>query len=209
MRYSKKSNSLISEDINLSGIDWENDCVQNNQEYLIQFVNTIHDCFLSSMSRSQQRRRNTEHTWSGAPTRDYFKGDYEKIANILDDNDWPTILQGEISVSYDNLCSVLEQTVTDHIPLKFRRNKKKNLYMNRNAIKMKDRKNQLWKTYCKAKSHQCSQKFKRCRDELRCLTRQLRITFENKLMKTLRKTQIILEVCKFEIKNAYPDPHTN
>ena len=59
------------------------------------------------------------------PTRDYFKGDYVKIANILDDNDWPTILRGEISVSCDNLCSVLEQTVTDNISLKSRRNKKK------------------------------------------------------------------------------------
>ena len=112
----------------------------------------------------------------------------KKNANILDDNDWPTILQGEISVSYDNLCSLLEQTVTDNIPLKSRKNNKKNLYMNRNAIKMKDRKNQLWKTsYYRTKSHQDSQKFKRCRDELRCLTRQLRISFENKLMKNIKK----------------------
>ena len=126
-----------------------------------------HECLISELKCYKETCEKTN------PTRDYFKGDYEKIANILDDNDWPTILQGEISVSYDNLCSVLEQTVTDNIPLKSRRNKKKNLYMNRNAIKLKDRKNQLWKTYCRTKSHQDSQKFKRCRDELRCQTRQL------------------------------------
>ena len=74
-----------------------------------------------------------------------------------------------------------------YIPLKSRRNKKKNLYMNRNAIKMKARKNQFWKTYCRSKSHQDSPKFKRCRDELRCPTRQLRISFENKLMKNIKK----------------------
>ena len=144
------------------------------------------------------------------PTRDYFKGDYEKIANILDDNDWPTILQGEISASYDNLCSVLEQTVTDNIPLKSRRNKKKNLYMNRNAIKMKDRKNQLWKTYGRTKSHQDSQKFKRCRDELRCLTRQLRITFENKLMKNIKKKpKSFWRYANSRLKTRILIPHIN
>ena len=140
-----------------------------------------HECLIFELKCYKETREKTN------PTRDYFKGDYEKIANTLDDNDWLIILQGEISVSYDNLCSVLEQTVTDNIPLKSRRNKKKNLYMNRNAIKMKDRKNELWKRYCRTKSHQDSQKFKRCRDEPRCLTRQLRITFENKLMKYIKK----------------------
>ena len=62
----KVTRLLISEDFNLSDIDWENDCVQKNPEYLIQFVNTIHDCFLFQMSRSQlvTEKENTEHTCS-------------------------------------------------------------------------------------------------------------------------------------------------
>ena len=87
------------------------------------------------------------------PTRDYFKGNYENIVNTLDDISWNTCLQGEIGVSYDNLCSILGQTVADTIRLKSRRNKKKNVYMNRNALKLKDRKNQLWKNFCQTKSH--------------------------------------------------------
>ena len=96
-------------------------------------------------------------------------------------------MQGEIGVSYDNLCSILEQTVADNIPLKSRRNKKKNLYMNRNAMKLKDRKNQLWKNFCQTKSHRDSQNFKRCRDELRFLTRQLRTNFGNQLMQNIKQ----------------------
>ena len=141
----KVTHLLIAGDFNLSGIDWENDCVQNNQEYLIQFVNTIHDCFLFQHFKKPTRYREGETPnifdlvltneegmidtidhCSGlgksdheclifelkcyketcektSLTRDNFKGDYEKIANTLDDNDRSTILQGEISVSYDNL----------------------------------------------------------------------------------------------------------
>ena len=48
---------LISRDFNLSGIDWENHCVQHNQEYLTQFVNTIHDCFLFQHVKQPTRYR--------------------------------------------------------------------------------------------------------------------------------------------------------
>ena len=91
-----------------------------------------HECLLFELKCCEETYENT------SAIRDYFKGEYEKIANTLNKKDWFTILQGEINESYDNLCSVLEQTVTDNIP---RRNKKKNLYINRNALKMKDRKN--------------------------------------------------------------------
>ena len=47
--------------------------------------------------------------------------------------------------------------------------------MNRNDLKIKDRKNKDF------------QKFKRCRDELRCLTIELRIGFENQLIKNIRQ----------------------
>ena len=50
----------IAGDFNLSGIDWGNDCVQNNQEYLIQFVNTIHDCFLFHHVKKPTRYREGE-----------------------------------------------------------------------------------------------------------------------------------------------------
>ena len=51
---------LISGDFNLSAIDWENHCVQHNQEYLTRFVNTIHDCFLFQHVKQPTRYREGE-----------------------------------------------------------------------------------------------------------------------------------------------------
>ena len=143
MRFSKKGNSLIAGDFNLSVVEWENDSVQNNQDCLIQFINTIHvkkptgyreeetylvltneegmvdtidlypglgqsdqECLLFELKCSKETYEYT------SLITDYFKG-YEKIGNTLENKDWYTILQGEISGSYVNLCSVLEQKVTD------------------------------------------------------------------------------------------------
>ena len=164
------------------------DLILTNEEGMIDTIDhypglgkSDHECLVFDLKCSKELYDEAN------PTRDYFKGNYENIVNTLDDIDWNTCLQGEIGVSYDNLCSILEQNVADNIPLKSRRNKKKNLYMNRNAMKLKDRKNQLWKNFCQTKSHRDSQNFKRCRDELRCLIRQLRTNFENQLMQNIQQ----------------------
>ena len=51
----KTSHLLIVEDFNLPGIDWEYDYVGSNQKHLIEFVNTIQNCFLFQHVKSPTR----------------------------------------------------------------------------------------------------------------------------------------------------------
>ena len=124
------------------------DLILTNEEGMIDTIDhypglgkSDHECLVFDLNAPK------ELYVEANPTRDYFKGNYENIVNTLDDIDWNTCLQGEIGVSYDNLCSILEQTVADNIPLKSRRNKKKNLYMNRNAMKLKDQKEPIMEEF--------------------------------------------------------------
>ena len=121
--------------------------MQNNQEYLIQFVNTTHDCFLFQHVKKPTRYREGEipnildlvptYEERMIDTIDHYPGlgkSYHeclllriKITLKASMRKLPTLLTtkigvqfyrvNEISESYDNLCSVLEQTITDNMPL--------------------------------------------------------------------------------------------
>ena len=56
----------------------------------------------------------------------------------------------------------------------------KNLYINREAWRLRKKKNKLWAAYTRSQSHLDYVRFSRCRNDLRKLTRNLREDFEKK-----------------------------
>ena len=71
------------------------------------------------------------------------------------------------------------------------------------ALRLKNRKQRLWKCYTKTKDLYDHSTFTKAKNGLRTLTRQLRTAFEKKLAAESKQaqTQTILEVCPFKAKN--------
>ena len=71
------------------------------------------------------------------------------------------------------------------------------------ALRLKNRKQRLWKRYIKTKDLYDRAIFTKTKNELRKLTRQLRTDFETKLAEeSKQKSQTILKVCQFKAKNG-------
>ena len=112
---------------------------------------------------------------------DYNKARYEIIRERLRDIDWPSKLRGSFLEAYSCFESELSGATVGCIPEKVKRKAKKNIYLTTEAIRMKDRKNKLWRRYKRTRSHYDHARFKQAKNQLRSLTRRLRRNFENEI----------------------------
>ena len=60
------------------------------------------------------------------------------------------------------------------------------MYFTTEAVRKKDLKNKLWRRYKKSRSDYDYNRFKRAKNDLRCLTRELRARFENNIVKDIK-----------------------
>ena len=82
------------------------------------------------------------------------------------------------------------------------RSVKKNLYMTREANRVKSQKNRLWKKYTATKSTFDNSKYKECKNKLRALTRRLRRDFERSLSANSKyKPKLFWNYAKSRIKS--------
>lgn len=112
------------------------------------------------------------------PVPNYHKADYETIRSRLKDIDWILLLRVEFLDAYKNFTSILEHSMEGCVPNKVKGKKRKNMYLSSNAIKMKDLKNKLWRRYKKSGMNYDLSRFRRVKNQLRSLTRRLRLNFE-------------------------------
>ena len=73
---------------------------------------------------------------------------------------------------------ILTASMEGNIQKRIKRSKKLNIYLNNEATRMKNKKQKLWKKYVASKSAEDHEKFVRCKNNLRSLTRTLRKDFE-------------------------------
>ena len=88
------------------------------------------------------------------------------------------------------------------VPL-IKQRKKKNIYMSSNALRLKNRKNKLWKNYLISKSSDDFHRFCKVRNDLRTLTRTLRSDYERNLSLNVKhnpKAFLILDL-KFVLQS--------
>ena len=74
-------------------------------------------------------------------------------------------------------------SIDGHVPRRTLRSKKRNLYMNNEAIRLKNKKQKLWKKYSVSRSARDYDQFLKCKNQLRSMTRMLRKNFEKTLAK--------------------------
>ena len=103
----------------------------------------------------------------------------ETIRSRLKDTDWIPMLRGGFLEAYKNFITILEHAMEGCVPNKVKGKKRKNMYISSEAIKMKNLKNKLWRRYKKSGTNYDLLRFRRLKNQLRSLTRRLRLNFEN------------------------------
>ena len=117
----------------------------------------------------------------------YFKADYDTMKSRLQKLDWISSLRGGFLEAYQIFLAELETAMKDCIPLKINKRKKKNIYMSCDALKLKDRKSKLWRIYKASKTHYDRMRYIKVKNELRSLTRRLRLEFENNIALDIKR----------------------
>ena len=131
-----------------------------------------------------------------------FKADIPAIIQKLSIYNWTELLNSTFQEDYATFFGILERIMLEETPLRTPRLVKKNLYMTREANRVKSQKNRLWKKYTATKSTFDSSKYKECKNKLRALTRRLRRDFERSLSANSKhKPKLFWNYAKSRIKS--------
>ena len=90
-----------------------------------------------------------------------------------------------------------------HTPVKTPRKKKKNLYMTRDSVRLKNKKLRLWRKYTKTRGLFDRNNYDQCKNKLRNLTRKLRSDYERKISEgSKEKPKMFWSYAKSRLKTS-------
>ena len=226
--YKMNRNLVIAGDFNLKDIDWENDHVPVDKDYLKNFIQTLQENYLTQHITEPTRFRdnqesnvldlvissreeiihglrylpplgNSDHicldftaifeTDEPPPRsarRNIFKGNYVAMKGYLNSVNWDEITSGNFVDAYDRFAAKLKFCIDKYCPLKNPPKMRKNLYMNREALQLKNIKIRAWKSF---KSNPCSytrKAFCKSKNKLRAFTRNLRNEYEGYIARNVK-----------------------
>ena len=222
-------NVLIAGDFNFKEIDWATEYCSPGKQHLLDFVDTLQECFLFQHVTEPTRFRENEKpnildliisneesmvqdltylppleksdhvclTFNVVyrkqkqlllekPIYNIFKANYDSIRSDLDQVNWMELFNSNFKEDYRKFIDIISTLVEKHSPLLKKGNNKRNLYSSRDTIRLKNAKRRAWDTYKKTPSTHTYNKFKRCRNNLRSLTRTLRRNFELNLARNIK-----------------------
>ena len=189
-RPNEKPNLL---DLVLSG---EESMIQN-LDYLPPLGESDHICIRFSAMCGMKEKVKDEPA-----ERNIFKTDYAAVIRELEKYNWVRILNSSFVEDYKRFFDILEEIMVRHTPLRTPKRKKKNLYMTREARRLKNKKIRLWKKFLATKSTYDRNNFTRCKNSFRALTRKLRRDFEIDISKVMKeKPKLLWSYAKSRLKN--------
>ena len=103
------------------------------------------------------------------PQPNFFKDDYSRIRNKLVEVNWVETLSGNFEKSYGLFIEILTLAMEGNVP---------NRTPVRKNIRLKNKKQKLWKRYTFTRNIADYEKFVRSKNHLRSLTRTVRMNFE-------------------------------
>ena len=115
------------------------------------------------------------------PKPNFYRADYTRIRRNLEEVKWEEVLVDNFKESYEIFLGRLTESLEGNVPNCTKQQRKHNVYMNREAIKIRNMKQKLWRKYTATRSITDYCKYVKCKNHLRKLTRDLR----NKLEKSL------------------------
>ena len=115
------------------------------------------------------------------PKYNVYGADFDYMRLLLSVVEWETKM-ADLSVNdcWDYFSTIFDEIMGKCVPLAKAKNRK-NIYMTKEAMKMKNKKNRLWRKYTTFKFPEDLSAFKHARDSLRSLTWQIRRDFEKNL----------------------------
>ena len=122
------------------------------------------------------------------PQPNFFKANYSRIRNKLAEINWVGTLSGNFEESYGLFIEYLTSAMEGNVPNRTSVTKKHNLYMNAEAIRLKNKKQKLWERYTFTRNSVDYEKFVRNKNHLRSFTRTLRRYFEINLAARSKKS---------------------
>ena len=163
------------------------DLIFSNEEGLISPIEhypglgkSDHECLLFTVMCRSKLIQNT------GERKNFFQGNYTAIERNLGNINWETELTGDISDAYERFCNKIDDAMLGNIPKMKEYCKKKNLFMNKEALTLRNKKNKQWKKYKSTKDQRDHDKFKLHRNKLRDMTRRLRKDLESSLTKNIK-----------------------
>ena len=227
--YEYNSNLIIAGDFNFKNIEWDNQYVSNGHKHLLDFIDTLQDCFLHQHVTEPTRYRENEASnlldliltseegmvhnlnyhpplgesdhvcltftlfycqqdYQFQPEYNVFKTNYEALKEILSKHDWTTRLNANFQSDYSTFMDILTKAFEGNSALTTPPKKRKNLYMTRESSRLKNTKARLWKKYILTRSQFDRDKYIKCKNKLRSLTRNLRSDFEKNLVGSIKET---------------------
>lgn len=133
--------------------------------------------------------------------RNYYKGNYDRAKVLIQQTNWTELTEGCIEASWNLFKTRIEDICSQTIPNK-KCKQKRSLFMTREALALKKRKDRSFKRYRQTESEEDHRKYKRDRNKLRSLTRKLRTDFEKRLVSDLkRSSKPFWKYCKSRIKS--------
>ena len=110
--------------------------------------------------------------------RNIYKFDQDAVLVELGKYDWENLLNSNFQDDYQTFFEILGKIMMKHTPIKTPKRKKKNLYMTKESVRLKNKKLRLWRRYTKTKGTFDRKNYDRCKNNFRALTRKLRRDFE-------------------------------
>ena len=117
----------------------------------------------------------------------FNKGDYTKLNNLIKDTNWAVFDAPDIQQQYEAFASTLTDLVDICVPRAYPKGRRRNIYINREALRLKKKKGKLWSAYISSRDDLSYARYVRCRNDLRRLTRKLRRDFELTLTDKLKE----------------------
>ena len=151
-----------------------------------------HECIIFTLNCYEEGTDTTT-------TYNYFRADYVTIRERLSQVNWVTQGRGNAYLSF---LKVLETAMDSCIPRYTNVKRKKNIYMIPEAIRKKDLKNRIWRRYKGSGCDYDRSRYTKVKNELRSLTRKLRMQFEKGIAENIKVSpKKVLVLCEIEDEN--------
>ena len=116
----------------------------------------------------------------------YNKGNFHCLNEMIGDANWEFVEPANIDQHYASFRDTLSRITVSCIPPACPKNRRRNIYINREAMRLKRGKRKLWAAYIHSQDDISYARYVRCKNDLRRLTRTLRRDFERRLITNIK-----------------------
>ena len=128
----------------------------------------------------------TDQVVLGLERPNFHRANFSELDKKLSEVNWNQGLSGSVEEGYRYFKLTIDYLIRAHVPMVRSPLMRKNVYMTSRALQLRKRKNMLWQRCVASGDPLDKARFRLCRNQLRQLTRQLRMDFETQLVSDIK-----------------------